>query len=334
MKALDRFSTGKSRMLAAALGLFSLSASAQFADSTALFIVADAAVLNVAETNVLYRLEDMGFSVTAAGQNDVSDALADGMSIVLISATVSSGTVATNLSGLRDLPMPVLNWEPGLYDDQGFQAAAGAEFNTSTVRIVRTDHPLAAGLPEGEALIVNADMAVSYGTPEGEPIRIAVNPNDSTQVVHFGYEKGAAMAADPAPARRVGTFLLNNVAEDMTEEGWALFDSAVIWLMGPAAPDAVRERPDGIPSRFTLRNNYPNPFNPSTRIAFSIRSTEKVRLSVWNALGEEIAVLIDEVRPAGDYTAEFSAPGAASGVLFCRLETGSGAVTKKMMVLK
>lgn len=104
--------------------------------------------------------------------------------------------------------------------------------------------------------------------------------------------------------------------------------------MTPAAPDAVRERPDGIPSRFTLGNNYPNPFNPSTRIGFSIQSQENVRLSVWNALGEEIAVLIDEVRPAGDYTAEFSAPATASGVLFCRLETGSGSVTKKMMVLK
>lgn len=224
MKALDRFSTGKARMLAAALGLLSLSASAQFADSTALFVVADAAAMNTGEMNVLYRLEDMGFSVTSAGQNDVSDALAEGMSIVLISATVSSGTVATNLSGLKDLPIPVMSWEPGLYDDQGFQAAAGSEFSTSVIRIVRAGHPLAAGLPDGEALIVNADIGVSYGTPEGEPIVIAVNPNDSTQVVHFGYEKGALMASEPAPARRVGSFLLNNVAGDMTEEGWALFD--------------------------------------------------------------------------------------------------------------
>ncbi|MBN2202173.1 T9SS type A sorting domain-containing protein [bacterium] len=334
MKALDRFSTGKSRMLAAALGMFSLSAFGQFADSTALFVVADASAPNAAEQNIETRLMEMGFDVTVAGQNEVSDELAEDMSIVLISATVSSGTVSTNLSGLKDLPVPVMNWEPALFDDQGFQAAGTGEFSSATILIVDDAHPLAGGLAAGEILIANADKGISYGLPEGEPVIIAVNPADSTQAVHFGYEKGAQMAADPAPARRIGTFLLNDVADDMTEDGWDLFDSAVEWLMGSATPEAVPASRSGNPARFTLAGNYPNPFNPSTRISFSIRSTEKVRLSVWNALGEEIAVLIDEVRPAGDYTAEFSAPAAASGVLFCRLETGSGAVTKKMTMLK
>jgi hypothetical protein len=325
---------GKSLFLALVLGLPVPPAGAQFADRTALFVVADAASPNTAETNILLRLQDMGFAVTTAGQNEVDDASAEGMSLVLVSATVSSGTVATNMPGLKDLPAPVMIWEPALFDDIGFQAAATGEFNSSVIVIVDAGHPLAAGLPAGETYIADADVAVSYGTPEGEAIVIAVNPNDSTQAVHFAYEKGAVMASGAAPARRVGTFLLNNVAETMNEDAWALFDSAVVWLMGPAAPSAVGGASTGNPARFALHGGYPNPFNPSTRIAFSIPSRERVRLSVWNSLGKKVAVLVDEIRPAGDYTAEFDASGLSTGVFLCRLEAGPDAVTKRMLHLK
>lgn len=335
MKTLNLSSICRLLICLFVLVLFSGSSNAQrFLDSTALFVVADRANPNTAELSIVTRLEGMGFLMTTLGQNEVNDAAAEGMSLVLISATVSSGTVGTNLPGLKDLPMPVINWEPFLFDDQGFQAANGGEFNTSVIEIINENHPLAAGLPAGQIQITSSDRGVSYGTPEGDAIIIAVNPNDNTQAVLFGYEKGAAMAVGNAPARRVGTFLLNDAADSLTADGWALFDSSVVWAMGTKTSTSVEELSLGIPSHFALYDNYPNPFNPVTHIAFSIPTQNRVRLSVWNALGEKVATLVDEVRPAGKYTAPFNASGFSSGVFFYRLEAGSYTLTKKMVFLK
>jgi hypothetical protein len=89
-----------------------------------------------------------------------------------------------------------------------------------------------------------------------------------------------------------------------------------------------------LPERFVLSQNYPNPFNPATHIAFSIPTQNRVRLSVWNALGEKVTTLVDELRPAGKYTAPFNASEFSSGVFFYKLEAGSYTLTKKMLFLK
>lgn len=332
MKMLNLTSIGRSLICLSLLGLVTGVTHAQFTNTPALFIVADAANPNTAEQNIVARLEGMGFTVTTLGMNEVSDAAAEGMALVLISATVSSGIVAANMPGLKDLPIPVINWEPALYDDLGFQPTGTGEFNTMTIEIINANHPLAGGLPEGQIQISNSQKAVSYGTPEGDPIIIAVNPNDPTQIVHFGYEKGAAMAVGNAPARRVGTFLLNNVADDMTDDGWALFDSSVVWAMGLST--SVKDRSHRLPSNFALYDNYPNPFNPVTYITFSVPSQTRVRLSIWNTLGEKVATLVDEVKPAGKYTIPFNASEFSSGVFFSKLEAGSYTMTKKMVYLK
>ncbi len=321
--------------------LFSGSSMAQFPDSLALFVVADANAPNAAENLIVSELESMQFTVEIIGQNDVSDGSADGTSLVLISATVSSGTVGDNMPNLIELPVPVINWEPFLYDAMGFEAADGGEFNTTMIEIVDADHPLAAGLPADYITITNAadpGKGVSYGMPEGDVDVIAVNIDDETQAVLFAYEKGAAMAEGTAPARRVGTFLLNDVAdENMTEDGWLLFDASVKWAMGYSETDttsAVRSPAQTLPSDYVLQNNYPNPFNPVTNIGFSIPAQTHVRLSVWNSLGEEVATLVDETKPAGNYTMRFNATNLPSGLYFSRLEAGTQIRTQKMVLMK
>ncbi|MBN2343263.1 MAG: T9SS type A sorting domain-containing protein [Deltaproteobacteria bacterium] len=321
--------------------LFSGSLMAQFPDSLALFVVADANAPNAAESLIISELESMQFTVEMIGQNDVSDGSADGTSLVLISATVSSGTVGGNMPNLIDLPIPIIIWEPFLYDALGFEAADGGEFNTTMIEIVDADHPLAAGLPADYITITNAadpGKGVSYGMPEGDVDVIAVNVDDETQVVLFGYEKGAAMAVGTAPARRVGTFLLNDVAdENMTEDGWMLFDASVKWAMNYLDSDtttAVRKDAKILPADCVLQNNYPNPFNPATHIGFSIPAQTHVRLSVWNSLGEEIATLVDETKPAGDYTVRFDASDLPSGLYFYRLDAGAQTRTQKMVLMK
>jgi hypothetical protein len=85
---------------------------------------------------------------------------------------------------------------------------------------------------------------------------------------------------------------------------------------------------------FSLSQNYPNPFNPVTKIQFSIPKNEFVTLKVFDVLGKEVAVLINEAKPAGVYDAYFDASKLSSGVYFYKLETSSFSDVKRMIVTK
>ncbi len=80
--------------------------------------------------------------------------------------------------------------------------------------------------------------------------------------------------------------------------------------------------------------NIPNPFNPITEISFSLPAAAKVRLDVFNIVGQRVTTLIDGALPAGDHSAMWDGSAAASGVYFYRLSTDGKAITKKMVLLK
>ena len=88
------------------------------------------------------------------------------------------------------------------------------------------------------------------------------------------------------------------------------------------------------PERFSLGQNFPNPFNPSTTIKYSIPKNSLVRLKVYNILGEEVAILVNEEKPVGTYEVKFNATNLPSGVYFYRLQAGSFVETKKMIIIK
>lgn len=90
-----------------------------------------------------------------------------------------------------------------------------------------------------------------------------------------------------------------------------------------------------IPVSFALHQNYPNPFNPSTKIRFEIPGNEKqAKLTVYNSLGQEVAVLFDEELQPGVYEYSFDGSGYPSGVYFYRLEAGEFNETKRMVLVK
>ncbi len=88
------------------------------------------------------------------------------------------------------------------------------------------------------------------------------------------------------------------------------------------------------PSKFYLEQNYPNPFNPATVINFSVPGSSNVKLTVYNSLGQEIAVLLSSYLKKGAYTAKFNGSGLSSGIYFYRLEANGRITTKKMILLK
>lgn len=89
-----------------------------------------------------------------------------------------------------------------------------------------------------------------------------------------------------------------------------------------------------IPDDFSLLQNFPNPFNPSTLISYKLKETSKVQLKVFNILGNEIETLVDEQKPSGTYELTWEAVNLPSGIYFYRLQTGSFIDTKKMILLK
>ncbi|RPH36933.1 T9SS C-terminal target domain-containing protein, partial [bacterium] len=90
----------------------------------------------------------------------------------------------------------------------------------------------------------------------------------------------------------------------------------------------------GLPETFALEQNHPNPFNPSTKIGFSLPRETHARLEIYNMLGQKVATALDEHMEPGYYTATFDASALPSGVYLYRLVTSSGALVRKMILTK
>lgn len=92
--------------------------------------------------------------------------------------------------------------------------------------------------------------------------------------------------------------------------------------------------PNTVVKDFILLQNYPNPFNPTTNIGFKISDFGSVTLKIYNVLGKEVRILVDEERPAGNYEVEFDATNLPSGIYFYQLKAGDFIQTKKMILLR
>ena len=89
-----------------------------------------------------------------------------------------------------------------------------------------------------------------------------------------------------------------------------------------------------LPSEFALMQNYPNPFNPSTKIQFNLAKVSKIKLRVYNLLGQLVSTLADEQMPAGLHAVEFNATELSSGIYFYRLDSEDFSSVKKMILIK
>ena len=94
-----------------------------------------------------------------------------------------------------------------------------------------------------------------------------------------------------------------------------------------------------IPTNFVLKNNYPNPFNPTTTIEFSLRQTQNVKFAIYNIMGQRIKTLVDKKYSAGNHRIQWNGTNnlgnkISSGVYLGRMESGDFTKTIKLILMK
>ncbi len=164
---------------------------------------------------------------------------------------------------------------------------------------------------------------------------IQVAPGQNYKADWYALDMGFASSAS-------GNFIVKSVAGqpfvgEMRLGNMMVETGFLVDTLAGARVVSVRDR-DGLPATFALRQNNPNPFNPSTTIQFELPRSSKVVLKLFNILGQQVQELVNDEKPAGVYRLTVDARGLASGVYFYRIEaTGGGSAfveTKKMIVLR
>jgi photosystem II stability/assembly factor-like uncharacterized protein len=129
---------------------------------------------------------------------------------------------------------------------------------------------------------------------------------------------------------------LNSVSFSDERTGVALGDGVILRTTdgGITWGGNGQDQHSGYPEDLILEQNYPNPFNPGTVIDFQVPESGLVRLVVYDLLGREVTVLVNERKPSGNYHVQFNATGLASGVYFYRIIAGQSVQTRKMIFLR
>ncbi len=126
--------------------------------------------------------------------------------------------------------------------------------------------------------------------------------------------------------------------DTLTGEGTFVAYVALEGLCAIASGESVtgmaEETSPGQPHTFALRQNFPNPFNPKTVVTYELPAFSEVRLVVFDLLGREVAMLVNERKPPGIHLVQFDGSGLASGVYFYRMQAGSFVQTRKLLLLQ
>jgi photosystem II stability/assembly factor-like uncharacterized protein len=130
-----------------------------------------------------------------------------------------------------------------------------------------------------------------------------------------------------------GSTILSDMTFTDYRNGWAVGKNGVILKYNSSLINILNTG-NFTPGNFTLYQNYPNPFNPVTNLGFGISKSGFVTLKVYDVLGNEVAVLVNENKAPGYYNIQFDGSNLSSGVYYYRLESKGFVQTKRMMLLK
>jgi hypothetical protein len=183
-------------------------------------------------------------------------------------------------------------------------------------------------LPEHPSPGDTLNLRVLFGGPISDTLRVEFSRDG--QILATG------VLADIDTSSGVefrGTFLTQGWPAGATSIQLTVGGSSNTYWFELGTISAVPIQPS-VPVTFQLFQNYPNPFNPTTTIQYSVPGSQYVSLKIYDVLGREIALLVDEMKQPGTYIATWDASGLSSGVYFYRLQSGGFVETKRMILLR
>jgi hypothetical protein len=205
----------------------------------------------------------------------------------------------------------------------------------------------AFGLDAGTAAVIGASVGAYAGTTLTALLTGGVSVEDAL------LQTGQATAV-----YALGALALAGVTVDDSDHDWNGTNGRMVFQIGNSCVPDIQTRDvvatfdvvvqedtasvvseDILPAKFAVYENYPNPFNPSTNIIFDIVEQSQTDVSVWNLLGQKVAVLFSGDLNAGRHSIKFDGHHTngsllPSGVYIYRIESGNNVATKKMMLLK
>jgi len=199
-------------------------------------------------------------------------------------------------------------------DNAGTLTAAGTSASIfQSIPAMRFGQAYAEDYPDVLTAAPGATLCMQYSTGTGAGISFSGRFGASAvygKVVYLGFP--IETIADEAVFSGIVTATMNFFAEPTRVEGTG----------------------ESVPEEFGIEQNYPNPFNPVTNCGFRIADFGFVKLSVFDVLGQEVAVLVEGVLSAGRHTVTWNAEGLTSGVYVCRLTVGKQSAVRRMVLLR
>ncbi|MCX6135911.1 MAG: T9SS type A sorting domain-containing protein, partial [Ignavibacteriales bacterium] len=207
----------------------------------------------------------------------------------------------------------------------GEQWRTGGSATVSITNVLAFEYLQSRQILDLTAGVYTAFDALSFVSPTVTPFQTALDGNNplNRTVLH---------AAIPVMIPDGEEIMLRwkDVEDPSYDHAFAIDDLSVTPRGAPSAAGGE----NFLPIVAQLHQNFPNPFNPSTAIRFSVAERGMVRLIVYDLLGREVATLIHEDRAPGMYTVHWNAAGMPSGVYFLTLQTGSRTDSKRMVLLR
>ena len=193
---------------------------------------------------------------------------------------------------------------------------------------------------DGDIWNNNSRTTFTYSLDEPQLIGLNEIWDNSQWIVHSRYSY----------SYNANGYFAHGIYELWENGNWVPFDGGIITIENPdgfiehlwtyeafvyyGKPTSADVEGNFLLKDFELSQNYPNPFNPSTTIKFQIPRNGFVTLKVYDVLGNEVATLVSEEKPAGSYKVEFDGSNLASGIYIYRLTSGNYTASKKLILLK
>jgi hypothetical protein len=235
-----------------------------------------------------------------------------------------------------------VNWTKQVWEESGgFCGVSLADVNTGTVvgRVFDSSHGMGGWI---NVILGTTDGGVTWVTQwKGAATLSGVSfadLNNGTVVGNLGTILSTSNGGATWVARDGQTTAsLYGVSFADATTGTIVGDRGIILNTVSGGTTSVEMKPTAVlplPGGYVLSQNYPNPFNPSTTIKFELPKTTVVRLSVYDLLGREVSVLVNDKRDAGVHEVKFDGANLASGAYFYRMQAGDFTLTKRLLLLR